>query len=183
MIFIETELKGAYLIELEKKADERGFFARAWCSNEFQAHNLPSRFAQCNISWNKRKGTLRGMHRQRAPHEENKLIRCTRGAIYDVILDLRPDSSTFGKWLGFELTEENHRSLFVPGGFAVGFQTLRDESEVFYLMSECYTPGAEEGVRYNDPSFGFEWPTDVTVISEKDTNWPDYHGILPPKDG
>jgi dTDP-4-dehydrorhamnose 3,5-epimerase len=174
MHFTETKLKGAYLIELDKKADERGFFARAWCQKEFQARNLPPRFVQCNVSWNKRKGTLRGMHRQKAPHEESKLIRCTRGAIYDVILDLRRDSQTFGNWLGFELTQDNHRSLFVPGGFAVGFQTLEDASEVLYLMSEFYAPGAEEGVRYNDPAFRIEWPTELTVISEKDKGWPDY---------
>jgi dTDP-4-dehydrorhamnose 3,5-epimerase len=174
MLFTETKLKGAYLIELEKKADARGFFARAWCRKEFQARNLPPQFVQCNVSWNKRKGTLRGMHRQMAPHEESKLIRCTRGAIFDVILDLRPGSPTFGNWLGFELTGENHTSLFVPGGFAVGFQTLEDDSEVLYLMSEFYAPGAEEGIRYNDPAFCFEWPTEVTVISEKDKSWPDY---------
>lgn len=174
MIFTETELKGAYLIDVEKKADNRGFFARVWCQREFQAHNLPQQFVQCNVSWNRRKGTLRGMHRQLPPHEESKLIRCTRGAIYDVILDLRSDSPTFGRWVGVELTEDNHRSLFVPGGFAVGFQTLAKDSEVLYLMSEFYTPGAEQGIRYNDPAFGLEWPTEVTVISEKDKSWPDF---------
>jgi dTDP-4-dehydrorhamnose 3,5-epimerase len=174
MLFTETKLKGAYLIDIEKKVDDRGFFARAWCQKEFQERGLPPQFVQSNISWNKRKGTLRGMHRQVAPYEECKLIRCTRGAIYDVILDLRRDSPTFGKWLGFELTGENRRSLFVPVGFAVGFQTLEDESEVLYLMSEFYRPGAEQGVRYNDPAFGFEWPIEVTVIAEKDKSWPDY---------
>ena len=174
MILTETKLKGAYLVELEKKADERGFFARAWCQKEFQAQNLVSQFVQCNLSWNERKGTLRGMHRQVAPYEESKLIRCTRGAIYDVMLDLRRDSPTFGKWEGFELAEENHKSLFVPGGFAVGYQTLRDDSEVAYLVSEFYVPGAEEGVRYNDPAFGVHWPVEVSVISEKDRSWPDY---------
>lgn len=174
MVFTETKLKGAYLIELETKTDERGFFARAWCQKEFQAHDLVSHFVQCNVSWNKIKGTLRGMHRQVAPHEESKLIRCTRGAIYDVMLDLRRDSPTFGKWQGFELTEENHKSLFVPGGFAVGLQTLKNHSEVVYLVSEFYTPGAEEGVRYNDPAFGIEWPLQVNIISEKDRSWPDY---------
>jgi dTDP-4-dehydrorhamnose 3,5-epimerase len=174
MVFTETKLKGAYLIELERKTDERGFFARAWCQKEFQAHNLVSHFMQCNVSSNKIKSTLRGMHRQAAPHEESKLIRCTRGAIYDVMLDLRRDSPTFGKWQGFELTEENHKSLFVPGGFAVGYQTLKNDSEVVYFASEFYTPGAEEGVRYNDPAFGIEWPVQVNVISEKDRSWPDY---------
>ncbi len=175
MLFTETKLKGAYVIELEKKADGRGFFARAFCQKEFQEHNLPSQFVQCNLSWNKRKGTLRGMHRQVAPHEEAKLIRCTRGSIYDVMLDLRPDSPTFGQWLGFELTSRNHTSLLVPGGFAVGYQTLQDDSEVVYLVSQFYTPGAEEGIRYNDPAFGIKWPGKVTVISEKDKSWPAYH--------
>lgn len=174
MLFTQTKLKGAYLIELEKKADERGFFARAWCREEFQALNLPPQFVQCNVSWNGRKGTLRGMHRQVAPHEESKLMRCTRGAIYDVMLDLRRDSPTFGKWQGFELTEDNHRSLFVPDGFAHGYQTLEDNSEVVYLVSEFYVPGCEKGVRYNDPAFGIQWPAAVTVISEKDNSWPDY---------
>lgn len=174
MLFTQTKLTGAYVIDLEKKVDDRGFFARAWCQEEFQTHNLVSQFVQCNTSWNRTKGTLRGMHRQVAPHEESKLIRCTRGAIYDVMIDLRRDSPTFGKWQGFELTEINHRSLFVPGGFAVGYQTLEDSSEVVYLVSEFYAPSCEEGIRYNDPAFGIEWPTVVTVISEKDKRWPDY---------
>lgn len=174
MLFTQTGLNGAYLIDLEKKADERGFFARSYCQKEFEAHNLPSQFVQANVSWNRRKGTLRGMHRQVPPHEECKLIRCTRGAIYDVIIDMRRGSPTFGTWLGFELSEENHRSLFVPAGFAVGFQTLRDNSEVLYCMSEFYAPGAEDGIRYDDPVFRIKWPEPVTVISDKDRNWPDY---------
>jgi dTDP-4-dehydrorhamnose 3,5-epimerase len=174
MLFTHTRLQGAYIIELEKKSDNRGFFARAWCQKEFQAQNLVSEFVQSNVSWNQSKGTLRGMHRQVAPFEESKLIRCTRGAIYDVILDVRRDSATFGKWLGYELTEKNHRSLFVPGGFAVGYQTLEDDTEVAYLVSEFYAPGSEEGIRYNDPAFSIEWPLAVTVISEKDKSWPDY---------
>lgn len=175
MIFSETKLRGAYVIELDRKSDNRGFFARAWCKKEFRAQNLTTEFVQSNVSWNKSKGTLRGMHRQVAPHEECKLVRCTRGAIYDVILDLRRDSETFGKWLGFELTEENHRSLLVPGGFAHGYQTLEDNSEVEYLVSQFYAPGSEKGVRYNDSAFGIKWPMTVTFISEKDRGWPDYH--------
>jgi dTDP-4-dehydrorhamnose 3,5-epimerase len=174
MIFTATKLKGAYVVELEKKSDNRGFFARAWCQKEFESHGLVSQFVQSNVSWNEKKGTLRGMHRQAPPYGEAKLIRCTRGAIYDVILDVRRDSETFGQWVGVELTEENHRSLFVPAGFAVGFQTLEDNSEILYFMSEFYAPGAEEGIRYNDPAFAIAWPGAVTVISEKDKTWPDY---------
>jgi dTDP-4-dehydrorhamnose 3,5-epimerase len=174
LIFTETKLTGTYIVELEKKTDNRGFFARAWCQKEFQAHSLTSRFVQCNVSWNERKGTLRGMHRQLAPHEECKLIRCTRGSIYAVALDLRRDSPTFGQWLGSELTEQNHKSLWVPGGFAVGYQTLEDSSEILYLISEFYFPNSEKGIRYNDPVFRIEWPMKVTVISEKDLSWPDY---------
>jgi len=174
MLFTQAKLKGAYSIELEKRADERGFFARAWCQKEFQAHNLISQFVQCDVSWNQSKGTLRGMHRQVAPYEESKLIRCTRGAVCGMMLDLRRDSPTFRQWQGFELTEENHKSIFIPGGCAAGYQTLRDNSEVVYLVSQFYTPGAEEGVRYNDPAFGIEWPTEVKVISEKDKSWADY---------
>ncbi len=179
MIFKETQLKGAFVIEVEKHSDNRGFFARAWCKREFEEHDLPSELVQANVSWNKSKGTLRGMHRQLPPHEESKVIRCTRGAIYDVILDMRLSSPTFGKWMAFELTEENHRSLFVPGGFAVGFLTLEDNSEVSYLMSEFYTPGAEQGVRYDDPTFGIDWPLPIAVISEKDKNWPYYRQSSP----
>jgi dTDP-4-dehydrorhamnose 3,5-epimerase len=175
MLFTQVKLKGAYLIELEKRTDDRGFFARAWCQKEFQAQNLVSQFVQCNLSWNKSKGTLRGMHRQVSPHEESKLIRCTRGAVFGVMLDLRRDSPTFKQSQGFELTEENHKSIFIPGGCAAGYQTLKDSSEVVYLVSEFYSPGSEEGIRYNDPMFGIEWPTEVKVVSEKDASWPDYH--------
>ena len=174
MLFTEAKVKGGYLIELEKKFDERGFFARAFCQKEFQAHNIVAQFVQCNVSFNKSKGTLRGMHRQVVPHEEDKLIRCTRGAVFGMMLDLRRNSPTFRKWQGFELTQDNHRSIFIPGGCAAGYQTLQDNSEVVYLVSEFYTPGAEEGFRYNDLAFGIELPTEVTVISEKDKNWPDY---------
>ncbi|MCL4475996.1 MAG: dTDP-4-dehydrorhamnose 3,5-epimerase [Nitrospirae bacterium] len=176
MIFTETRLKGAYIVELEKRADERGFFARTWCKKEFDAHGLPSQMAQANVSSNKKKGTLRGMHYQMTPHEETKLVRCTRGAIYDVIIDLRPNSSTYKEWIGVELTSENYKMLFVPENFAHGFQTLEDNTEVIYQVSQFYSPGSERGARYNDPAFGIRWPAQVHVISDKDKNWPDYAG-------
>lgn len=175
MIFIEADLKDAYVIDLERIEDARGFFARAWCAKEFSEHGLEPRIAQCNTSFNKRKGTLRGMHLQRPPHEEVKMVRCIRGALYDVILDLREDSPTYKRWIGVELTEDNRRMLYVPRGFAHGFQTLTDDTEAFYMVTEFYTPGAEIGVRWNDPAFGIEWPLgEPAEISEKDASWPDY---------
>lgn len=175
MIFTPTRLPGAYLIDLEKHVDERGFFARAWCQREFAAHGLTARVVQCNLSYNPRKGTLRGMHYQVAPHAEAKLVRCIRGAIYDVIIDLRPDSPTYMQWLGVELTADNRRLLFVPEGFAHGFQTLADDTEVFYQVSAFYHPEAERGVRWNDPLFGIVWPeVEQRLISPKDQSWPDY---------
>jgi dTDP-4-dehydrorhamnose 3,5-epimerase len=174
MIFTKTRLREAYLIDLEKREDQRGFFARAWCQREFEEHGLVPRVVQTNISYNKYKGTLRGMHYQRAPHAETKLVRCTRGAIYDVIIDLRPDSPTYKQWLGVELTAVNYRMLYVPEGFAHGFQTLMDEVEVIYQVSQFYTPEAEGGLRYNDPAFGIDWPLEIQVISDKDKSWPDY---------
>lgn len=176
MIFTETKLKGAYIIEIEKREDERGFFARGWCQNEFEAHGLVSRVVQANISYNKKRGTLRGMHYQIAPYEETKLVRCTRGALFDVIVDLRPASPTYRQWYGVELTAENYKMLFVPEGLAHGFITLQDETEATYQVSQFYTPGSERGLRYNDPSFKIEWPAEVQVISEKDKSWPDYAG-------
>jgi dTDP-4-dehydrorhamnose 3,5-epimerase len=174
MIFQQTELPGAYIIELEKRADERGFFARAWCLREFTAHGLTAQLVQANISYNKQRGTLRGMHYQAKPFAEVKLVRCTRGAIYDVIIDLRRDSPTYLRWIGVELTAAGHRMLYVPEGFAHGFQTLSDDAEVMYQVSQYYTPDAEGGVRYDDPAFGIDWPLEVAVISEKDRRWPDY---------
>jgi dTDP-4-dehydrorhamnose 3,5-epimerase len=174
MIFTETKLPGAYLIDVEKREDHRGFFARAWCQREFEEHHLVPRVVQANISFNKQKGTLRGMHYQLAPYAETKLVRCVRGALYDVIIDLRPDSSTYMQWLGVELTAEDYKMLFVPEGFAHGFQTLVDNTEATYQVSQFYTPGAEGGVRYDDPAFGIEWPIDVQVISDKDRSWPNY---------
>jgi dTDP-4-dehydrorhamnose 3,5-epimerase len=176
MIFTETELKGAYSIDLERREDDRGFFARTWCQQEFEAHGLVARIVQANTSYNKVKGTLRGMHYQRAPYAETKLVRAVRGAIYDVIVDLRPDSVTYKRWIGVELTADNRRALFVPEGFAHGFITLEDNTDVSYQVSAFYTPGAEGGARYNDPAFDIQWPVPVSVISEKDAAWPDYEG-------
>jgi dTDP-4-dehydrorhamnose 3,5-epimerase len=174
MIFTETKLKGAFVIDLEKRGDDRGFFARVFCRNEFEAHGLNSFVAQANTSYSKQCGTLRGMHFQRAPHQEAKLVRCTRGALHDVIVDLRRDSPTFREWVGVDLTAENYRMLYVPEGFGHGFQTLSEDTEVTYLVSEYYEPQAEGGVRFNDPAFGIEWPVEVTEMSEKDRNWPDF---------
>ena len=175
MIFTETELPGAFVVDLERREDERGYFARAWCSDEFAARGLAADTVQCNISYNERRATLRGMHFQTAPHAEAKLIRCTRGAIYDVIVDLRRDSATHARWLGVELTAENARALYVPEGFAHGYLTLVDATETYYHVSERYTPGAEGGVRWNDPAFAIEWPyPEPSVISAKDAAWPDY---------
>jgi dTDP-4-dehydrorhamnose 3,5-epimerase len=172
MIFTETRLAGAYLLEPERIGDERGFFARTWCRDEFERHGLNTRLVQCNISYNVRRGTLRGMHYQVKPHEEAKLVRCTRGAIYDVIVDLRTGSPTYRGWVGAELTVENRRMLYIPEGFAHGFQTLEDESEVFYQMSELFHPQAARGVRYDDAALGISWPLDVAIMSEKDRSYP-----------
>ena len=174
MIFTQTQLKGALIIEPERLIDERGFFARTWCKREFVDRGLHPDLVQCNISFNKKRGTLRGMHHQAAPHEEVKLVRCTAGAIYDVIIDLRPASPTFKAWLAVELTAENRKMLYIPGGVSHGFLTLKDDTEVFYQMSEFYVPECARGIRWNDPLFGVIWPNEVSVISEKDKNYPDY---------
>jgi|SRR5215217_4304745 len=174
MIFTETKLQGAFVIEPERLEDERGFFARTWDREEFEAHGLNPHLAQCSISFNKWKGTLRGMHYQAAPHEEAKLVRCTRGAIYDVILDLRPSSPTYKRWVAVELKAKTHRMLYVPEGFAHGFQTLKDESEVFYQISEFYHPESGRGVRWDDPAFDIRWPEGRSVISHRDAGYPDY---------
>jgi dTDP-4-dehydrorhamnose 3,5-epimerase len=174
MIFSETKLKGAFIIDVEPREDERGFFARSWCENEFKQHGLNSRFAQCNISFNKKRGTLRGMHYQVAPFAEAKVVRCTMGAIYDVIIDLREDSPTFKQWLSVELTAENRRALYVPEDFAHGFQTLVDNTEVFYQMSEFYHPECARGARWNDPTFGVEWISVPRVISKRDNEYADF---------
>ena len=174
LIFTEIQLNGAFLIEPEYFEDERGFFARTWCKQEFEQHGLSSKLVQCNISFNRKKGTLRGMHYQEAPYEETKLVRCTKGAIYDVVIDLRPDSQTFREWFSIELTEDNRKMLYIPEGFAHGFLTLTDNTEVFYQMSEFYAPGHAKGVRWNDPAFNIMWPIEVNVISEKDKKIPDF---------
>ncbi len=172
MQFTETKLKGAFIIELETRPDHRGFFARTFCAQEFAAHGLKPTVAQCNLSFNYRKGTLRGMHYQVAPATETKLIRCTQGAIYDVIIDMRPDSPTYLSHIGVELTAENRRALYVPEMFAHGYQALTDGAEVVYQVGEFYTPGYERGLRYNDPAFHIDWPLAVSEISEKDATWP-----------
>jgi dTDP-4-dehydrorhamnose 3,5-epimerase len=172
VIFTETELPGAFVLDLEEKPDERGFFARTFCRTEFEAHGLKPDVAQCNISTNHLAGTLRGMHYQVEPATETKLIRCTSGAILDVIIDVRPGSPTFGRHIAVELTAANHRALYVPGMFAHGYQTLTDGAEVSYQVGEFYTPGYERGLRHDDPAFGIEWPLPVSVISEKDASWP-----------
>lgn len=174
MIFTKTALPGAYVIELDKRQDQRGFFARAWCQKEFAAHGLNPGIVQANLAFSPRRGTLRGLHYQLAPHAEAKLVRCTRGAIYDVIVDLRPDSPTHRRWIGVELTADNRRMLYVPEGFAHGYLTLVDESEVFYQTSQFYAPAFARGVRYDDPAFGIAWPIGIAVISDADRNWPAY---------
>jgi dTDP-4-dehydrorhamnose 3,5-epimerase len=175
MIFRESELPGAFVIEIERHEDERGFFARAWCEREFADHGLTTRVVQCNLAYNKEKSTLRGMHFQAAPQAEVKLVRCTSGAIYDVIVDLRPESPTFMRWIAVELTAENRRMLYVPEGFAHGYQTLADGTETFYQVSEAYEPSAERGVRWDDPAFGIQWPdAERRIISAKDRAWTDY---------
>lgn len=168
MIFHKTPLAGAYLIELEKKGDERGFFARAFCQKEFAAHDLVTTFVQVNNSLTGRKGTLRGMHYQLPPHAETKLVRCIRGSLYDLILDLRPGSPTFGQSYGAELSAENRLMMYVPRGFGHGFMTLSDDAEAFYFVDAFYAPESERGVRWNDPRFALQWPMPPTVISDKD---------------
>ena len=173
MKFHQIELRGAVVVEPELLKDSRGFFARVWCQKEFEQNGLVPQTAQCNISYNNKKATVRGMHYQVAPYQETKLVRCTAGAIYDVIIDLRPDSPTFRKWAGVELTADNRKMLYVPEGFAHGYQTLTDDSEVFYQVSQFYTPQSEGGVRWDDPALQIEWPIKKgIVISEKDNNWP-----------
>jgi len=174
MIFTAAPLAGAFVLDVEPHSDERGFFARSWCRDEFAAHGLSTALVQCNVSRNRLAGTLRGLHYQAAPYAEVKLVRCTMGAIYDVIVDLRPGSPTHAHHFGVVLTAENHRALYVPEGFAHGFLTLADESEVLYQMSEFYHPDASRGVRWNDPVFGIAWPAVPRVISDRDSRYPDF---------
>ena len=174
MIFVETKLKGAFVIEPERLRDGRGFFARTWCKREFEAHGLNPNLVQCNISFNEKRGTIRGMHYQAKPFEEAKLVRCTIGAIWDVIIDLKADSPTFKKWFAVELTAENRKMLYIPESFAHGFQTLEENTEIFYQMSEYYSPECSRGVRWNDPVFSIKWPEDEIIISDKDRQYPDF---------
>ena len=175
MHFRQTKLQGAFIIEPDRKEDERGFFARVFCVDEFAAQGLETNLVQCSVSFNKQRGTLRGMHFQGAPFEETRLVRCTMGAIYDVIVDLRPDSATFKQWLAAELSAENRHMVYIPAGFAHGFLTLVDNTELFYQMSEFYYPEAAQGVRWDDPAFGIQWPLPVSVISDKDRSYPEFN--------
>ncbi len=174
MIFEPLRLKGAYLIKPEPYTDERGFFIRTFCKREFQAHSLVDEYVQCNISYNKKKGTLRGMHYQLPPHQETKLVRCTRGAVYDVIVDIRKKSPTFKQWMAVELTHENCQILYIPEGFAHGFLTLQNDSEVFYQMSIYYASEFATGFRWNDHSFMIQWVEPILFVSDKDQSFPGY---------
>jgi len=174
MEFSETKLKGGFLVGLSKRSDQRGFFARAWCKDEFAAHGLNPNMVQLNTAHSHEKGTLRGMHFQAEPHAEAKFVRCTRGALFDVMIDLRPDSPTHRQWFGAELTADNGLMMYVPEGFAHGYQTLSDDTEMYYLTSAVYAATSAGGVRYDDPAFGIQWPLPVSVISDADAKWPDY---------
>jgi len=171
LIFTETKLRGAFTIDIERREDSRGFFARGFCQKEFEAHGLKPVIAQANVAFNHKRGTLRGMHFQFPPSAETKLVRCTRGGILDIIVDLRPESPTYLQHLAVELSEDNYRALYVPERFAHGYQALRDKTETSYQVGEFYTPGSEGGLLFNDPKLGLEWPLPVSVISEKDQIW------------
>lgn len=174
MVFVETKLEGVYIIEVEKREDKRGFFARTFCYHEFEAHGLNPRVVQCSTSFNKKKGTLRGMHYQVPPYGEVKVVRCTAGAIYDVVVDLRPESRTFKQWVAVELSGEDGRMFYIPERLAHGFQTLVDNTEVFYQMSEFYHPECVRGLRWNDPAFGIVWPdVENRILSERDMSYGD----------
>jgi dTDP-4-dehydrorhamnose 3,5-epimerase len=174
MRFSTTLLQNAMVIDLERREDSRGYFARVFCEDEFAEAGLETRFVQANSAGTRRRGTIRGLHYQRPPHEEVKVIRCTRGAIFDVLVDLRAESSTYGQWQGFEIDAASGRMIYVPRGFAHGYQTLSDDAEVFYLVSHAYTPGAESGICYDDQAFGITWPLPASEISDKDRAWPPY---------
>lgn len=174
MKFTPTELAGAFIVDLERREDARGWFARTYCAREFEAHGLPTHMVQTNMSLTRQAGTLRGMHYQVEPHGEDKLVRCVRGAIWDAIVDIRPQSPTYCRWIGVELSEANGRALLVPKGFAHGFVTLTDDAAVTYQVSEFYTPASEGGARHDDPAFGIRWPVPVRDMSDKDRNWPDF---------
>jgi dTDP-4-dehydrorhamnose 3,5-epimerase len=174
MIFTATQLDGAFVMDLERKSDERGFFARTFCVDEFRAHGLNPAVAQCSISFNRHRGILRGLHWQASPHAEVKVVRCTAGAVHDVIVDLRPGSATFRRYAAFELTAANRRALYIPEGFAHGFMTLAEDSEVLYQMSVPFAPDAARGARWNDPAFGIVWPEIEPVLNPRDRSWPDF---------
>ena len=174
MIFVETALSGVFVVQPEPHVDERGLFARTYCADELRANGLDPRVAQCSSSFNRRAGTLRGLHYQRRPHGEVKLVRCTMGAIFDVVVDLRPESRTYCRWVGVDLTAENRRALYIPEDCAHGFLTLVDDSEVYYQISQPYVAGAEAGVRWDDPVFGVQWPSAPVVIADRDASYPDY---------
>jgi dTDP-4-dehydrorhamnose 3,5-epimerase len=172
--FVPTSVDGVLLVEIERREDERGFFARTWCADELAHHGLDAALSQCSISYNRVRGTLRGLHYQSAPHEEAKLVRCTRGRIFDVAVDLRPESPTFRRWTGHELTAENRAALYVPKGCAHGFQTLEDDAEVLYMISTPYVPAAARGVRWNDPAFAIAWPLAEPILSDRDRQYEDF---------
>lgn len=174
MTFTETGIPGAWIVDITAIRDDRGFFAMTWLPAEFRARGLDAALAQCNLAWNNRRGTLRGLHFQRDPHAQAKLVRCTRGAVHDVIVDLRPGSPTFRQWEGVELTQDNRRMLYIPGGLAHGYITMTDDAEVFYQASAPWEPKAEAGVRWDDPAFGIRWPAEPVVISERDATWADF---------
>ena len=174
MRFRPTVIGGVVAVDLERREDPRGFFARSFCRDEFETQGLPGVFVQCNVSWNARRGTLRGMHFQKAPSREGKLVRCTSGAVWDVALDVRPDSPTFLRWTGVELSAGNRTALYIPPGIAHGFQTLSDDAEVFYQMTDMYAPGLADGVRWNDPAFGIVWPIPDPILSERDMSYPSF---------
>lgn len=174
MIFTPIEIEGAFVIEVKKIGDERGFFGRLWCKNEFANLGLKNEIVQSNIGVSTSAGTLRGLHFQRKPHQEVKIIRCPRGAIFDVVLDLRPESKTYKKWFGLELTAENAKMLYVPEGCATGYLTLKDDTEIYYHATEFYHPESATGVRFNDPTFGIHWPGEIKTLSENDKNWPTF---------
>jgi dTDP-4-dehydrorhamnose 3,5-epimerase len=178
MIFLPTTVAGGFIVELEPRRDERGFFARSFCESEFGARGLATRYPQCNVSYNRARFTLRGLHYAAAPQREEKLVRCTRGSVYDVILDLRAGSSTCFQWCAVELTADNYRMLYIPAGVAHGFLTLVEDTEVFYQMGSAYVPEVARGVRWNDRRFGIEWPHYPASISARDSGWPDFTGAL-----
>jgi dTDP-4-dehydrorhamnose 3,5-epimerase len=174
MIFAEADLPGVYEVQIDPKSDERGFFARTWCHDEFASRGLDTQLVQCSLSYNTKKGTLRGMHFQAPPHAETKLVRCTKGSIYDVVLDLRQESKAYRRWIGVHLTAGQRNALYIPKGCAHGFLTLEDDTEIFYQMSDFYDADSSRGVRWNDPAFGIVWPGEVEIISSRDASYPNF---------